>query len=409
MSKIKFPTAPFLTALLLGLTCTNHFAQAQAPAGPRRAQAPNTIESPEVHSDRTVTFRVSAPKAADVSVSGEWMPANGSAKLTKDDQGVWSITVGPLEPNIYIYTFNVDGVTIHDPVNPYVKLRARGSASMVQVSGGQPWDFRDVPHGKVEINWHKSAVLDGAMRQIFVYTPPGYDRSRSTRYPILYLLHGSNDTAAGWSLAGNANLILDNLLAEKKVVPMIVVMAWGHALPFSARPGPNQPSNAELFEQYLLKEVMPMMESNYRITSGRKNRAIVGLSMGGNQALQIGLGHLDLFSSIGVFGAGISGAEFETRHKLVLGDATGTNKKLDLFLVGIGKDDPARSRARQLATALETHRIRHIYHETDGAHTYPVWRKLLVETAPRLFRKNGAAHSVAPAQIPAPASAASVR
>jgi enterochelin esterase family protein len=127
----------------------------------------------------------------------------------------YTANVGPVDPNIYIYVFNVDGMTITDPVNPYVKLRARTSASMVSVPGGMPWEFRDVPHGTVEVNWHKSSILNGAMRQVFVYTPPGYDRKRSQKYPVLYLLHGSNDLAAGWTMAGNANLILDNLQAEK--------------------------------------------------------------------------------------------------------------------------------------------------------------------------------------------------
>ena len=163
--------------------------------------------------------------------------------MTRDQQGVWSITVGPLEPNIYIYVFNVDGLTVTDPVNPLVKLRARTSASMVEVPGGRPWEFRDVPHGSLETFTHASSVLGGAMRQIVVYTPPGYDKSRSTRYPILYLLHGSNDLAVGWTMAGRAHFILDNFIAAKQAVPMIVVMPWGHALPFGSRPASGQPGN----------------------------------------------------------------------------------------------------------------------------------------------------------------------
>ena len=141
---------------------------------------------------RQFTLRLLAPKASEVTVAGEWN-LNKPQALSKDDKGVWTITVGPVPPNIYIYTFNVDGVTITDPINPSVKLRARTSASMVHIPGDQPWDFRDVPHGSIEINVHRSAVLGGAQRQIFVYTPPDYHKSRSTRYPVLYLLHGSND------------------------------------------------------------------------------------------------------------------------------------------------------------------------------------------------------------------------
>jgi enterochelin esterase family protein len=219
----------FHLGLVLALACVVGLAQ-ESP------------QSPEVHPDKTVTLRLAAPKASEVTVAGEWN-LNKPQPLTKDETGIWSITVGPVPPNIYIYTFNVDGVTMTDPINPSVKLRARTSASMVHVPGDQPWDFRDVPHGSIEINVHRSAVLDGAQRQIFVYTPPDYYKSRSARYPVRYLLHGSNDLAAGWTFAGNANLILDNFLAERKAVPMIIVMPWGHAIPFGSRPGPNEPSN----------------------------------------------------------------------------------------------------------------------------------------------------------------------
>ena len=361
-----------LAALVLGAACVG------------LAQTP--LQSPEVHSDKTVTFRLDAPKATDVTVSGEWN-LNKPQALSKDSKGIWTITVGPIPPNIYIYTFSVDGLTVTDPINPSVKLRARTSASMVHIPGDQPWDFRDVPHGAVEINWHRSAVLDGAARQIFVYTPPEYYKSRSARYPVLYLLHGNNDLAAGWTFAGNANLILDNFQAEKKAVPMIIVMPWGHAAPFGS------PGNNERFEQYFLKEVMPLMEAKYRVSPGRRNRAIVGLSMGGGHALQIGLGHLDLFASVGLYGASMSKADFEGRHKTLIADAAGTNKKLDLFWIGIGNQDGGAARAKQFSETLRANGIEHKYHETDGGHTYPVWRKLLVETAPLLFRKGASPHS----------------
>jgi enterochelin esterase-like enzyme len=353
--------------------------------------AQTVLQSPEVHADRTITFRLEAPKASSVSVLGEWN-LNKPQPLTKDEQGIWSITIGPAPANTYIYVFNVDGVTMTDPINPLVKLRARTSASMVQVPGDQPWEFRDVPHGRVEITWHKAATLDGAPRQVFVYTPPDYDKNRNSRYPILYLLHGSNDLAAGWTMAGNANLILDNFIADKKAVPMIVVMPWGHALPFGARPADGKPSNNDLFEQYLTKEVMPLIESKYRITPGRRNRAVVGLSMGGSQALQIGLRHLDQFATIGVFGSGIARADFDNRYKSFMADAV-QSKKLDLVWIGVGSQDGVLPRAKELSEALRSHGIDAKYHETEGGHTYPVWRKLLVETAPLLFRKGAGTHS----------------
>ncbi|HYP05696.1 MAG TPA: alpha/beta hydrolase-fold protein, partial [Bryobacteraceae bacterium] len=207
---------------------------------------PPAVVSPEVHADRTVTFRVRAPKATDVSLNVDWQDV--AQKLTKDAEGVWSITVGPLEPTTYIYSFNVDGIAMADPVNPRIKLRARGSGSLVDVPGSTSalWDFREVPHGEVNVNWHKSKVQNGALRSVWVYTPPGYDRDRKQKYPVLYLLHGSNDTPAGWTTVGNANFILDNMIAEKTIQPMIVVMPFGHAVPFGDR-GAN---NNAVFEKY---------------------------------------------------------------------------------------------------------------------------------------------------------------
>jgi enterochelin esterase family protein len=369
--------------LLMGLSAAG---VAQAPAGRGAAQPQDNLLSPEVHADRTVTFRLRAPKASEVTVTGEWMldfPST-AVPLTKDSNGVWSATVGPLTPNVYLYSFNVDGMNIADPINPTIKLRARTSASLLLVPGGQPWEFADVPHGVVNMIWHKSAVLEGAMRQIFIYTPPGYGRNASAGYPVLYLLHGNQDVAAGWTLTGNANLILDNLIAEKKAVPMIVVMTNGHAVPFGT-PATEPGKNNELFEQYLLKEVVPLVEGNYRVADGRINRAIAGLSMGGGQATQIGLGHPDLFAWVGVFSSG-QAQSFETRYKALLENPKSTNERLKLLFIGVGKTDPGYPRVKQFSELLTAHNIRHVYWETEGAHVWPVWRRCLVETASRLFQ-----------------------
>jgi enterochelin esterase family protein len=267
---------------------------------------------------------------------------------------------------------------------------------MVEVPGGQPWDFRpEVPHGTVQIHTHASAVLNRAARQIFVYTPPRHDPRK--RYPVLYLLHGNNDLAAGWTMAGRAHLILDNLLAAGKVVPMIVVMPWGHALPFGARPAAGQPTNNELFEQYLVEEVIPLVEATYRPAPGAANRAVVGLSMGGAQALQLALGHPRLFGALGVFGAGMTRADLEARHQRAL---EGRPSLAPVF-IGVGKEDGVVARARALSEALSAHGLRPTFHETAGGHTYPVWRKLLVEAAPLLFRK-GARGAAVPASGAAP-------
>ena len=356
--------------------------------------ATSGLVSPEVHPDRTVTFRLQAPKATEVSVAGEWIMSNHAETtvngnpMKKDDHGVWSVTIGPLAPNTYTYSFNVDGMNIADPVNPAIKLRARTSASLVQIPGNMPWEYRDVPHGTVEINYHKSTVLNAA-RQVYVYTPPGYEKNTSARYPVLYLLHGSGGVAADWTLAGNANYILDNLIAEEKAAPMIIVMPWGHAIPIDA-PAPKDPalSNNALYEQYLLKEVMPMVEAKYRVASGRLNRAIAGLSMGGSQAAQIGYGHTDMFASVGIFSSTMGGGDLESKYK-VLHDAEFANSEMKVLFFGVGKYDPGPNAAeKKLTASLTAKGVKNVFYESDaGAHVWPVWRNCLIQFAPLLFQK----------------------
>lgn len=349
------------------------------------AQAPAVV-SPEVQMDRRVTFRMPAPKASEVAFFGDWMAPGANQKMSKGADGIWSVTLGPLNPGLYIYHFIVDGMTIADPVNPRIKLRARTSASLVEVPGSTPqfWEARDVPHGAVEINWQKSKVLDGETRWIWIYTPPGYEKEQKRRYPVLYLFHGSNDIAGGWTLAGNANFILDNLLAEKKAVPMIIVMPFGHAVPFGSAKE-VQAKNSAVYEEYLLKDVIPHVEAKYRVAPGRENRAIAGLSMGGGQSLHIGFGHTDLFSAVGAFSAAVPG-DFETRFAKALADPAGTNAKLQTIWFACGREDSLFQRSEKLSEILTANKIRHTWLPTEGNHTYTYWRQYLNEFAPLLFR-----------------------
>ncbi|HMX29136.1 MAG TPA: alpha/beta hydrolase-fold protein, partial [Blastocatellia bacterium] len=244
----------FLSALLCA--AVSGFAQTPPPDG---------LVSPEVHSDGKVTFRIRAPKAAEVTLFGDWMSPGSTQPMTKNAEGIWSATLSGIEPTIHLYSFTVDGVTMADPVNPRVKLRQRTSASLVEIpSKGAPWEVRDVPHGSVEANWLRTPVINGETRQVFVYTPPGYEKNPQRRYPVLYLLHGSGDTVESWTQVGATNLILDNLIAEKKAVPMIVVMPLGHAVPFGS-PREIQAKNVPLMEEFMLKDLMPWAESKYRI------------------------------------------------------------------------------------------------------------------------------------------------
>lgn len=237
---------------LVLLVCMAAVCVGQRPPVPSVADG---VVSPEVVGGR-VTFRIYAPKAEKVTLNGDWMKLGTSVAMAKDSVGVWSLTIGPLAPQVYLYSFRVDGMNIADPVNPRIKLRARTSASLVEVPGDAPWIHKNVPHGKVEMVTHHSKVL-GDVREVFVYTPPGYDAQRKEKYPVLYLFHGNNDVAAGWTWTGRAHVILDNLLAEGKAKPMLLVMPWAHAAPF----GEAGQKNTELFERYLVEEVVPMVDS----------------------------------------------------------------------------------------------------------------------------------------------------
>jgi enterochelin esterase family protein len=353
-------------------------------------QTPGLI-SPEIHADGRVTFRVSAPRASEVSVRGEWMKA--PEKLLKDAAGVWSATVGPVPPDIYSYSFSIDGRTIVDPSNNRIKSSSRGAGvSVLEVSGGRLHEIRDVPHGSVQAQWYRSPSIGGT-RRFFVYTPPGYEKNASTRYPVLYLLHGNGDTEAEWTSFGRANFILDNLLADGKIKPMLVVMPFGHTVPPQELSSGTRSRNTQLMEEDLLKNVIPAVETRYRTAAGPKNRAIAGLSMGGGQSSFIGLGNLDVFSWVAVFsagsgggGGGAGGQGFEERVAAVLADKDGTNKKLSLMWIACGQDDGAMKGAEQLAGILEKHGIRHTFHKTEGAHTWRVWRRYLAELTPLLFR-----------------------
>jgi enterochelin esterase family protein len=338
-------------------------------------QTPPPIVSPEIHNDSRVTFRLYAPKASEAGFFGDWMKSGTTEKMTRDDAGIWSVTL-PIKPGMYIYHFVVDGMTIADPVNPRIKLRARTSASLVEVSGPELalWQSRDVPHGAVEINWQKSQVLHGETRWIWVYTPPGYEKDRNRRYPVLYLLHGSNDIAGGWTLAGNANFILDNLLAAKNAAPMLVVMPFGHAVPFGS-PREIQSKNTAVFEEYLLQDVIPYVESKYRVNSARDSRAIAGLSMGGGQSLHIGFGHPDRFSAVAAFSAAVPADIAERIGK----------PDFKQIWIGCGRQDSLFERSEKLSALLQSRAIRHTFRPTEGNHTYTVWRQYLGELLPLLF------------------------
>jgi enterochelin esterase family protein len=359
-------------------------ALVQTASGQQSGTTIPAVRSPEVLSDRRVTFRLAAPKAADVRVTCECF--DGAQALQKDDKGVWSATLGPFESDIYEYEFTVDGVTILDPRNEKVKYNGRPStiSSLLDVSGSAPrfYDARPVPHGKVEIRWYPSKAVNGT-RRVYVYTPPGYERG-TTRLPVLYLLHGADGDDSAWTAFGRANHILDNLMADRKVTPMVVVMPFGYAYPPAS--GAAADKQRTDFEKDLLEDIVPFVQSNYRVFADRDHRAIAGLSMGGGQSLNIGLRHLDLFSRVASFsGAVPRGAGAADSFKDVLADAKKLNTALKLFWIGCGTEDGLYAPNKEFSALLNKSGVTHTFHSSGGAHTWIVWRKYLQEVAPQLF------------------------
>jgi enterochelin esterase family protein len=358
-----------------------------APAAlAQRAPAPR---SPDVAPDRTVTFRLAAPGVREVTLSGEFM--KGPMPLVKDVDGVWSVTIGPIEPEIYNYNFTIDGVKTIDPGNPDVKTGSTPStiSSVLEVKPAKPafYDGQPVPHGEIHTDWYSSESI-GSLRRLTVYTPPGYERDRAVRYPVLYLFHGANADETAWTRLGHVNLILDNLIAAHKAAPFLVAMPFGYGIPPGTlrAPGAGGPTSDELFARDLIGDVIPFVQSHYRADADRERRAIVGLSMGGGQSLSIGLSHLNLFAWVGGFSSGLRPADFDKTFAATAANPQAANEKLRLLWIGCGRDDGAMVNSKAFDDFLNQHKVKHVFHESDGAHTWMVWRRYLNEVAPLLFR-----------------------
>lgn len=346
-----------------------------------------SIVAQEVHPDRTVTFHYSAPNAHEVSVSGDW---GKGGPLTKDEAGQWSLTVGPLEPNVYSYVLTVDGKQVLDPMNNRFKPERVGAANVIDVPGDKPavWDRQpNSPHGVVHLHDYDAKAL-GTIRHLRVYTPPGYDSAGDTRYPVLYLFHGSGDNEATWTEFGRAQVILDNLIAAGSAKPMLIVMPDGHTGPPVPRDSPKA-AEARVkyltnFETDLLAEVIPLTDSLYRTRAHRDSRAIIGLSMGGNQSFIVGLNHLEVFAWVGAMSSAVR--DPDTQLAPFLKEAASANDKLRLMWFACGKDDRLLADNQHLDTLLTEKQVKHVFVQTAGAHAWPVWRRNLAEFAPLLFR-----------------------
>jgi enterochelin esterase-like enzyme len=369
-----------LCALCIG------FAGAQGTRNP----APITLKSPEVGTEGKVTFRFLAPNAKKVMLI---MDDAKIRPMQKDTAGVWSFSE-QFSPDIYRYTFAVDGNVLPDPNNPMIKplfKRALGQ-SLAHVPGPKTlsWEINQVPHGTLSQHFYRSAIV-GDDRDFRVYTPPGYNPNRKEPYPVLYLFHGITDETSAWTTAGRENVILDNLISQGKAKEMIIVNTLGYGAPEMLEPGAGPYSkealkkNEELFVSSFINEVIPRIEGLYHVGKTKKYRAVAGLSMGGGQSLDVGLNHPELFSYVAGFSSAVILLDPDYEKAFPKLDAS-INKELKLIWISIGKDDFLIESNRKYKAWLESKNIKFFYQETEGVHSYNVWRRYLTDFTQLLFK-----------------------
>jgi len=376
------------------------------------------VTSPEVQADRKVTFRILAPQAQAVRLSaGDIQGLGQNNQLTKGENGVWELTVGPIDPGTYRYNFNVDGVATIDPRSPFISESNNNVWSVVHVPGLEFADTKQVAHGSVAAVTYYSSTL-GAFRRMHVYTPPGYERN-SDKYPVFYLLHGASDSDDSWTSVGRANFILDNLIAAKKAKPMVVVMPAGHTRRGANAPGAIATNATDEFVKDFMTDVIPYIEKNYRVQTDRASTAVAGLSMGGNHTLQAAIPNLSKFGYIGVYSSGLLGTslpgvtgrgggrgnapaapgaaptppprpqptleEWAKKNATTLDNAN-LKKGLKVFWFAIGKDDFLLQTNNATVEFFKQKGFSPVVKETDGGHTWINWRNYLNEFATMLFQ-----------------------
>lgn len=360
------------------------------------------IISPEVNPDNSVTFRFQAPDAKEVKLTGDWMPAQGwtpgSEPMTKDDKGLWSLTTAPLASDLYSYSFTVDGLRNTDPNNVYM-IRDVATVTNVFIVGGGKADLykvNNVPHGTVARRWYDSPSL-GMKRRITVYTPAGYESSKQ-KYPVLYLLHGMGGDEEAWINLGRTSQILDNLIAQGKAKPMIVVMPNGNVVQEAApgesslgfkKPTMQLPNTMDGKYEETFKDIISFVEGNYNVITEKSGRAIAGLSMGGYHSLHISRFYPNMFDYVGLFSAAIMYDEkvkskvYENLDQTLLQQK---NNGFKLYWIGIGKTDFLYKNNVEFRSKLDAMKFPYVYRESEGGHTWTNWRTYLSELAPQLFR-----------------------
>lgn len=357
------------------------------------------IVSPDISGDNNVTFIIYSPNAQSIGVNGSWMGFGQTAEMNKNDEGVWSVTVGPLEPSLYHYNFIIDGVSVIDPANPKAMRDGTRYASTLIVpgDGSELFQVNDVPHGSIDKVWYNSTSL-GLTRRMYVYTPPGYEDSKE-KYPVLYLLHGGGGDEDAWTSLGRANYILDNLIAMGKAVPMIVVMTNGNpdqkAAITETAPEPSDNNliiATDKFPVSLVNDVIPYVESHYRVNANSGSRAIAGLSMGCLHTQIAALNNPTMFKYMGLFSLGLHPDDNnlkEIMKPLIAAydkNLETLKKNYKLFYIGCGTEDFVYDGVQILRKKLDDNNFKYLYNETGGGHTWANWRTYLSDFAPRLFK-----------------------
>ncbi len=369
---------PVLTSLLLFVVVFNIVSQPGSPT---------VYTSPEYHSDGKVSFRLLAPFAKEVKLNAQF--EKFPLPMTKNENGIWSLTTGPVKPDIYPYSFNVDGITVADPKNALLFPNEGFQSSLVEINDTRPLvhTVQNVPHGIVAYQYYYSPEL--GTRPVIIYTPPGYNTNTKKKYPVLYLLHGTTDTEETWTKVGRANIILDNLIAAGKAEPMIIVMPYGRAYPKIAKSSGSLRNweNLQEFKIDFFNNLMPYVEKNYRTLNTKDSRAIAGFSGGGGTTLYFGLNNMDKFSWICGFAPGMLENEFDRNNAGAFTDPDQTNKNLKLFWIGIGKEDGLYAVNQKYVEVLKQKNIKHEMVITDGGHTWMNCKLFLSIIAQRIFKK----------------------
>ena len=376
-----------LYLFLAGMAINAQYAGEGIPASTNVTNA----RYPRILPDNRVIFQVNAPEANRVQID-----LGKKYDLVRSESGVWRVITDPQVPGFHYYSLIIDGAVVADPASEsFYGMGRMASGIEIPEKGIDFYETKDVPHGDIRNRTYFSKTT-GTWRRLNIYVPPGYDKNKKSKYPVLYIQHGGGEDERGWAVQGKTDIILDNLIAEGKAKPMLVVIPNGNvSRPGMSTGGYNDEAMA-VFREELFGSVIPFVESNYRVKPGAANRAIAGLSMGGGQAFYTGLRNTDMFSNVGVFSTGLfggigrqPGAAFDPETVIpgILTNPESFNNKLNVFYISVGEQDPRIEPTRKLVQTFRDKGLKVEFSSFPGGHEWQVWRKSLNDFAQLLFRK----------------------